>query len=136
LEEEIGFYYLHSNGNLIYKPSTVVDDDSHYFDSPFVKHVWRIDTKDRASAWRVVLEGPTMHCSIPRAKELAEKWGLTFEDSINLLKRTKQMVVMIQMREGLSIFIKEILGMEVDEYWKKVKEAFDESKDRPAPTLS
>ena len=44
-------------------------------------------TKDRLDAWRLILEALSMGCSIPRAKELSEKWGLTFEDSIEMLKR-------------------------------------------------
>ena len=119
---EGGFYYLHTDGNLIFKPASMVDYDPHYFDSPFIKKVWRLDFKNRFDAWRLILEALSMGCSIPRAKELAEKWGLTLEDSIEMLKRTNRDEVSNAMTEGMKIFIPEILGMEVEAFWAKFKE--------------
>ncbi len=116
-----GFYYLHTDGNLIFKPAIVVSDPS-YFDSPFVKKVWRLDTTDRLCAWRIVLEALSMGCKVNRAKELAIKWGLTFEDSIELLKRTGREEVTEAMTKGMDSFIKEILGMEIEHFWAKIKE--------------
>jgi len=120
-----GFYYLHTDGSLIFKPATVIDYDPHYFDSPFVKKVWHIDLKDRLNAWKIVLEALSMGCSIPRARELAGKWKLTFEDSIELLKRTPRNEVTEAMTEGMKIFIPEILGMEVERFWTLIKEEWD-----------
>lgn len=117
-----GFYYLHTDGNLIFKSQSVMDYDPHYFDSPFVKKVWRIDLRDRFTAWQVVLEALDMGCSIPRAKELSEKWGLTIDDSIEMLKRSPRNEVTDAMTKGMDIFIKEILGMEIESFWAKVKE--------------
>ena len=122
MEDECGFYYLHTNGSLIFKPASVVEHDSHYFDSPFVEKVWWLDVKDRLCAWRIVLEALSMGCSIPRAKELAEKWGLTLDDSIEMLKHAGRDEVSGAMTEGMKIFIPEILGMEIEYFWTKVKE--------------
>lgn len=121
--EQSGFYYLHTDGNLIFKPASVVEFDSHYFDSPFVKKVWRVDLKDRLCAWRIVLEALSMGCSIPRARELAGKWRLTFEDSIELLKRTPRNEVTEAMTEGMKIFIPEIFWALTKEDWngKEIK---------------
>lgn len=38
------YYYLHTNGSVIYKPFIVVCDG--YFDSPFVKKVWCIKSNE------------------------------------------------------------------------------------------
>ena len=116
-----GFYYLHSEGNLIFKP-TIVADDPGYFNSPFVKKVWRLDTNDRLCAWTIILEALSMGCSIDRAKELSNLWKLTLDDSIEMLKRAERDKVTSAMKEGLEIFIREILGMEIEAFWVKVKE--------------
>ena len=42
IEIKAGYYYEHQNGRIIFKNAVVVDMDPHYFDSPFVKRVWRI----------------------------------------------------------------------------------------------
>jgi len=111
-----GYYYLHTEGNLIFKPA-IIADDPHYFDSPFVKKVWCLDKTDRLCAWKIVLEALSMGCSISRARELAGKWKLTFDDSIELLKRTPRNEITEAMTKGMDIFIKEILGMEIERFW-------------------
>lgn len=116
-----GFYYLHTNGDLIFKPAIAVDS-SEYFNSPFVKRVWPIDLKNRLCAWKIVFEALWLKCSIPRAKELVDKWGLDYKDSIEMLKRIPEEEITADMMAGMTIFIKEILGMELNEYWKKVLE--------------
>lgn len=40
------YYYLHENGEVIWKPAQVTDNDPDYFVSPFVKKVWTIRTFD------------------------------------------------------------------------------------------
>ena len=37
-----GYYYLHTNGQIIWKAAMVVDCDPCYFDSPFVVKYWRV----------------------------------------------------------------------------------------------
>lgn len=39
-----GYYYLHTNGSIIWKPSMVTRMDPEYFDSPFVVKVWEINS--------------------------------------------------------------------------------------------
>ena len=50
----IGYYYLHENGDLIYKPGpdAVVD----IRDSDLARGIWPLDQADRAGAWRIVVE--------------------------------------------------------------------------------
>ncbi len=123
-----GFYYLHADGNLIYKPEIVVANDDGYFDSPFVKKVWHVDPRDRIVAWKIILEALAMGCDKERAKELSKQWDLTFEDSLELLSRTPKDRVTPLMIEGLDIFIVDILGMTVDDYWKSVRERDDKGR--------
>ena len=43
-----GYYYLHTNGNVIYKSMVVVNKytEVEYFDSPFVVKYWHIKTEE------------------------------------------------------------------------------------------
>lgn len=43
-----GYYYLHTNGNVIYKPMSVLFNTTaaEYFDSPFVIKYWYVKTKE------------------------------------------------------------------------------------------
>jgi len=118
------YYYLHTNGDLIGKNPVVVDSDSSYFDSPFVRKVWKIDVNNRGDAWGMILDALAIGCSIERAKELSVRWNLTYEDSIEMLKRTQPADVTDRMRKGMDVFITEILKMDVDEYWTKIEETF------------
>jgi len=38
------YYYLHENGEVIWKPAGVTVNAPDYFDSPFVKKLWTIRT--------------------------------------------------------------------------------------------
>ena len=87
-------------------------------------------TKDRLDAWRLILEALSMGCSIPRAKELSEKWGLTFEDSIEMLKRYPREDVTPAIARGMDIFIGQILGMDIERYWDKTREEWDGKMDK------
>ena len=123
MKPKIWYYYLHTNGDLIGKPSIVVDSDPSYFDSPFVKKVWKIDFTGRKDAWTMILEALALKCRIDRATELVKKWNLTYEDSLEMLVRVE---VTDLMREGMDVFIKDILNMDIEEYWAKAKEIKDE----------
>lgn len=39
-----GYYYLHTNSQVIWKPFSVVDSDPEYFNSPYVIQNWRVET--------------------------------------------------------------------------------------------
>ena len=112
------YYYLHTNGDLIGKNPYVVDSDPSYFDSDFVKRTWKIDTEDRESCWTLLLEALALGTRISRIKELAKKWNCDKADSIEMLRRIKSNSLM---RAGIIIFIKEILLMDVNDYWKEVE---------------
>lgn len=113
----IGYYYLHAETkNLIFKKFEPEAD------SDFVQKVWRMDTADRVTAWTIALEGLALGAKISRVKELAKKWNLTFDDSVELLKRVEDPNAL--MKDGISLFAKEILDIPVDEYWKKVEKAW------------
>jgi len=72
---------------------------------------------DRKDAWTIVLESLALGASIPRVKELSKKWKMDYEDS-------KTMLMMLKpdnrMREGLSIFIENVLEMKEEDYWNKI----------------
>jgi len=95
------YYYLHTNGSLIFKRFTPEDD------SPFVKKVWRIDPADRETAYIVLLEALALGANKQRIKELAAKWGCTAED----LKIAKDRVSFTPlMQAGLKVFEREIIS--------------------------
>ena len=81
------YYYLHINGDLIHKNALVVDSDSNYFDSEFVKRAWMIDTEDRGSIWILLIEALALGARKDRIKELQEKWGATNEDAQEFAKK-------------------------------------------------
>ncbi|MHA1303738.1 MAG: hypothetical protein ACTSPI_08555, partial [Candidatus Heimdallarchaeaceae archaeon] len=95
-----------------------------YFDSDFVKKYWCIDLNDRLDAWNMLLEALCLGARIKRVKDLSKQWGMTFEDSMEYLKRNTQ--PNNYQKEGMEIFITEVLDMEIDEYWGKVVEEGNE----------
>ena len=63
-----GWYYLHTNGDLIYKrdlPGTAAD----IRESPFAVMLWPIDRKDRATAWRELVKILTDGCWWAKGEE-------------------------------------------------------------------
>lgn len=76
-----GYYYLHTNGDLIYKPATVMDSDPSYFDSSFVKKVWPITLDERETAYTLLLDAEAMGARIERIHELKTKWNITEKDT-------------------------------------------------------
>ncbi len=68
-----GYYYLHTNGSLIYKnvDSGVLAD---FRDSDFVRHFWRLDIQDRESAWSILIEASALGAKPSRIDELAILW--------------------------------------------------------------
>ncbi len=81
MSETNGYYYLHTNGDLIYKPATVMDSDPSYFDSPFVKKVWPLNLENRLEAYDLLIEAEAMGAKIKRIQELKLKWKITEEDT-------------------------------------------------------
>ena len=75
-----GYYYLHANGEMIFKK---FEPES---DSPFVVKVWRVNAKDRGNAWLICIEGLALGAKKEAINRLAMKWGLTDEDAPNFIK--------------------------------------------------
>jgi len=76
-----GWYYLHTNGELIfkkYKPE---------LDSDFVKQIWEVIPDERESAWVICIEASALGANPERILNLAEKWGLTNEDGQTFASR-------------------------------------------------
>ncbi|MEI7174712.1 hypothetical protein [Pectobacterium carotovorum] len=74
-----GWYYLHKNGDLIYKPSPDAIVDIR--DSDFAVCSWPIDVKSRASAWELLVEALALGANPDRVSELAEKWKCSDDDA-------------------------------------------------------
>ena len=75
-----GWYYLHENGDMIYKRE-LGGTDADIRESSFAKMLWPFDPNDRAGAWRIVVEGLACGATKERITELAEKWGCNDEDA-------------------------------------------------------
>jgi hypothetical protein len=76
-----GWYYLHTNGDLIYKREmgeTVAD----IRDSSFARGLWPLDTSDRAGAWRILVEALAAGANLERIQMLADKWYCDDEDAV------------------------------------------------------
>lgn len=109
------YYYLHTEGDLIGKNPVVVDSDVQYFDSPFVKKVWLIETTDRTDAWNLAVEALAMGAKTEKVKELAVKWGLTAVDLEQYILRNTHPTDL--QRDGMDKFIREVLALEPNSFW-------------------
>lgn len=76
----IGWYYQHQNGDLIFKRE-MGDTAADLRESPFVIMLWPLDTKDRSSAWRIVVEALAIGANKERVMELAKKWCCDDDDA-------------------------------------------------------
>ena len=77
---EDGYYYLHTNGDLIFKPAMVITDPS-YFDSDFVKRIWPFKSEDRDTAYQMLIDAQAMGAKLERITELRMKWAMTEKDT-------------------------------------------------------
>lgn len=78
----IGWYYLHVNGDMIYKrdlPGT----DADIRESDFARGLWSVDPSNRADAWKICVEGLASGARPERILELAGKWQCDDEDAEN-----------------------------------------------------
>ena len=74
-----GWYYLHTNGDLIYKPDSE-GTAADIRDSDFARGLWPIDTTDRANAWQILVEAGASGANADRLTALANRWGCDDED--------------------------------------------------------
>lgn len=125
----IGYYYLHTNGDLIYKPAIVVELDSSYFDSDFVKKYWCFDSEDRNDAWTIILEALILGANINRIKELSSKWGLTLKNFHEFMIRTPEPNDLL--KQGIILFATEVLEYSLDlitnKFWEILERAKNEN---------
>ena len=77
-----GFYYLHTNGSLIWKRFRPDTGD-------FVKRIWAVDSSDRMSVWVIAVEALALGALRSRIMELRDKWGLSDEDAQEFANRAK-----------------------------------------------
>lgn len=76
---ERGWYYLHTNGELLFKSAAAGRPEVE--SGGFVRKVWPIDTSRRETAWLLCIEALALGARRERIDELAAKWGLTDEDA-------------------------------------------------------
>jgi hypothetical protein len=102
-----GWYYLHTNGELIFKRWFEPEADSD-----FVKKVWPIDVTNRANAWTILIEGLAMGARVERVAELAETWGCTTHDLPMYLAHVTTPTQ--QQKDGLELFLNKIAHVDYD----------------------
>lgn len=79
--EITGYYYLHTDGDLIFKKFRPEAD------SDFVRRVWQVFHEDRECAWIICIEALLLGANKNRVKELQVKWGLTNDDALEFARR-------------------------------------------------
>lgn len=80
-----GWYYLHENGELIYKPRPEAAMDIR--DSDLARALWPVDPADRLGAWTILVEAVAAGANAGRVRELAAKWGCDDADAAEYAKR-------------------------------------------------
>lgn len=76
-----GWYYLHENGELIYKRE-LGGTASDIRESDFARVFWPVDPSDRAGAWDLLVEALAAGADKARVFEIAAKWGCDDEDAV------------------------------------------------------
>ncbi len=79
---EHGWYYLHTNGDLIWKRFRPEVEAGG-----FVRKVWKLDTSDRGNAWLIIIEAMALGARKSRTEALIAKWGLTDDDALEFVKQ-------------------------------------------------
>lgn len=80
-----GWYYLHANGDLIYKPHP--DAAADIRDSDLARALWSVEHSDRLGAWSILVEASAAGANPVRIKELAAKWGCDDTDAAEYANR-------------------------------------------------
>ncbi len=75
-----GWYYLHTNGALLYKRE-LGNTAADIRESSFARGLWPLDPSDREGAWRIVIESLAAGASRERVMEIAAKWKCDDEDA-------------------------------------------------------
>lgn len=77
-----GWYYLHVNGDMIYKRD-MGETAADIRESDFARGLWPLDPQDRAGAWRICVEGLAAGARKERIMDLAKQWGCDEKDAPN-----------------------------------------------------
>lgn len=80
-----GYYYLHQNGDLIYKPGSEAAIDIR--DSDFAVGMWPVDQRNRMHPWNLLVESLAAGANPDRVRDLAVKWYCNDEDAPNYAGR-------------------------------------------------
>lgn len=75
-----GWYYLHTNGSLLFKRD-MPGIDADFRESDLVRAFWSFDTRDRATAWRVLVEALALGALRERIDELVDHWKCDDDDA-------------------------------------------------------
>lgn len=76
-----GWYYLHTNGQLIYKRE-LGETAADIRESSFAVMLWSFEKDDRAKAWQILVEALALKGDYSRIMELADKWGCDDSDAV------------------------------------------------------
>lgn len=76
----IGWYYLHTNGNLIYKRE-LGETAGEIRESSFARALWPVDPENREYVWRILIEALAAGADKTRITELSKKWECSDEDA-------------------------------------------------------
>ena len=80
-----GYYYLHQNRDLIYKPGSKSAIDIR--DSDFAIGMWPMDPADRMTAWDLLVEALAAGANPGRVSTLAAKWECNDHDALHYADR-------------------------------------------------
>lgn len=70
---EPAYYYLHTNGSLIYKRFRPDQSD-------FVRRIWAVDLRDRGTGYLMLVEAAALGADMRRVLDLAAHWGMDGDD--------------------------------------------------------
>lgn len=76
-----GWYYLHTNGSLVYKPALDPKVESDIVNSDFALAMWRLDSRDRRNAWRILIEAAALGLAADRLEAMSELWNCSDNDA-------------------------------------------------------
>ena len=76
-----GYYYLHTNGSLIYKRNLDNGMEADFRESDLVRAFWPIDVTDRETCWRILIEASALGAKPERIDELADIWQCNDDDA-------------------------------------------------------
>lgn len=76
-----GWYYLHTNGKLIYKLD-LLGMAADIRESDLAVMLWPIDPEDRESAWQILIEALACGADLERVMKLAVKWRCSDGDAL------------------------------------------------------